>query len=158
MAASIGCAIHCALMPLVFAYLPMLGLGWLADEGFHRYMAVICFALAMAAFVPGWKKHGSFLPLVWGVAGLILINYAAFGLEEGCCSACAGNVPCGVPMETTSVATAAFAGFPLPLLTPLGGILLVVGHVVNHGKRCQCQCCHESNSLDANSDDNLAAE
>ena len=35
MVASIGCAIHCAAMPHVLAYLPALGLTWLADEGFY---------------------------------------------------------------------------------------------------------------------------
>jgi len=161
MAASIGCAIHCALMPLVFAYLPTLGLSWLADEGFHRYMAIICFALAMSAFVPGWRKHGSFLPLAWGIAGLILLNYAAFGLEESCCASCGANEACEVAMETTNVEAAAIAGVPVALLTPLGGLLLVVGHIVNHGKRCRCrstQCCHGSSRFDSNSDENLAAE
>ena len=37
MIASIGCAIHCAAMPLVLAYLPTLGLSWLADEVFHKW-------------------------------------------------------------------------------------------------------------------------
>ncbi|MEZ6100979.1 MAG: MerC domain-containing protein [Pirellulaceae bacterium] len=66
MVASIGCAIHCAAMPLVLAYLPALGLTWLSDEGFHKWMAAICFGLAAAAFVPGWRKHRSFLPAIWG--------------------------------------------------------------------------------------------
>ena len=39
--ASIGCAVHCAVMPLVLAYLPSFGLSWLADEMFHRWMAVL---------------------------------------------------------------------------------------------------------------------
>ena len=34
--AAIGCAIHCAAMPLIIAYLPALGLSFLADEGFHQ--------------------------------------------------------------------------------------------------------------------------
>ncbi|MEM0925351.1 MAG: MerC domain-containing protein, partial [Planctomycetota bacterium] len=34
MIASIGCAIHCAAMPFVIAYLPSLGLSFLSDESF----------------------------------------------------------------------------------------------------------------------------
>ena len=41
MIASIGCAIHCAAMPMVLAYLPALGLGWLAGEEFHRLVVKI---------------------------------------------------------------------------------------------------------------------
>ena len=40
--ASVGCAIHCAAMPFVIAYLPAFGLSFLADEAFHKWMALIC--------------------------------------------------------------------------------------------------------------------
>ena len=49
----------CAAMPMVVGYLPLFGLEFLADESFHRWMAVICFVIALAAFVPGWRKHRS---------------------------------------------------------------------------------------------------
>ena len=167
MIASIGCAIHCAAMPLVLAYLPTLGLGWLAGEGFHQWMAVICFGLAAAAFVPGWRKHGSIIPAMWGAAGLFLLTSAAFGLEGSCCPSCAPgdtstevtsteNIAtanddgcafcesCETTEETTKVASssalAPFAGF----ITPFGGVLLVVGHIANHLKSCKCRgnnCC-----------------
>ena len=152
MIASIGCAIHCAAMPLVFAYLPALGLSWLADEGFHRVMAIVCFGLAMAAFLPGWRKHRSFAPIVWGVLGLALLNTAAFALEGGCCSSCTSAATSCVDGDcaecqiaaTPETSREAIAGFPVALLTPLGGILLVIGHVVNHHKNCRCQCCTEA--------------
>ena len=41
--ASIGCAIHCAAMPFVFAYLPAMGLSFLADESFHKWMACLLY-------------------------------------------------------------------------------------------------------------------
>ena len=40
-AASLGCAIHCAAMPFVIGYLPNLGLTWMAREGFHQWTAVV---------------------------------------------------------------------------------------------------------------------
>lgn len=157
MAASIGCAIHCAAMPLVFAYLPALGLSWLADEGFHRIMAIVCFGLALAAFVPGWRNHRSLFPIAWGVAGLILLNMAAFGLEGSCCASCDAASACcvedctasGVDSEVALNAAEnsnAIAGFPVAWITPLGGLLLVVGHVANHRKNCGCKCCESSSS------------
>ena len=159
MTASIGCAIHCAAMPLVIAYLPALGLSWLADEGFHQWMALICFALAALAFLPGWRAHRSLLPVGFGLAGVFLLTFAAYGLEEGCCPSCA--------VESNESATASACTDPTctlckaeeevtietpeaksltqlvtPFLTPLGGVLLVVGHLSNHRKKSQCQCQH----------------
>ena len=181
MTASIGCAIHCAAMPLVIAYLPALGLGWLADEGFHQYMAIICVALALAAFVPGWRKHRSIVPLVWGTTGLILLNTAAFGLEGSCCPSCnvtttqstasgVGNdAVCTEPAcsacevaaneKTLEASAPTLAGIPVPLLTPLGGVLLVIGHILNHQRRCRCQgesCCMGFNTADASVEEKLA--
>ena len=157
MTASIGCAIHCAAMPLVIAYLPALGLGWLADEGFHQWMAVLCFALAALAFLPGWRKHRSLLPVGFGIAGVFLLTFAAYGLEDGCCPSCAvdqtENVAasacddpdcvfcedeCEVNQETTESNT--LVSSFTPFITPLGGVLLVVGHLANHRKKCNCQC------------------
>lgn len=86
--ASVGCAIHCAAMPLVIAWLPALGLSFLAEEGFHQWMAVLCFGIALAAFVPGWRLHRRLLPAAIGSAGLVLITGAAFGLEGDCCARC----------------------------------------------------------------------
>lgn len=158
MIASVGCAIHCAAMPLVLAYLPALGLTWLADEGFHKWMAALCFALAAAAFVPGWRKHGSLLPAMWGAAGLVLLTTAAFGLEGACCPSCSAescstvatqscsDVGCSSCQVTPSVETVPDSTFSriAPFVTPLGGVLLVIGHVANRRKACTCQgdvCC-----------------
>ncbi|MEM7454864.1 MAG: MerC domain-containing protein [Planctomycetota bacterium] len=87
--ASIGCAIHCAAMPFVFAYLPALGLSFLADEAFHKWMALVCFLIALAAFVPGLLKHGNWWPAGIGTVGLAAITFAAFGLAGECCPSCA---------------------------------------------------------------------
>ncbi len=156
MVASIGCAIHCAAMPLVLAYLPALGLGWLASEGFHQWMAGICFLLAASAFVPGWRKHGSFLPSIWGAAGLLLLTTAAFALEDSCCahgnpgdhaSLAGTDVECASCLLTEgekAVGGSTSVASLTPFVTPLGGLLLVVGHVLNHLKSCRCQgnsCC-----------------
>lgn len=100
--ASVGCAIHCAAMPFVIAWLPALGLSFLAEEGFHQWMAVLCFGLALAAFVPGWRSHRRLLPAVIGATGLILITGAAFGLEGDCCAACQDAQSAAVAAESAS--------------------------------------------------------
>lgn len=89
--ASIGCAIHCAAMPLVIAFLPALGLSFLADEGFHQVMVVVCLMLAAVAFVPGWRRHRRWLPVGIASVGLSLIATAAFALEGQCCAECSAE-------------------------------------------------------------------
>ena len=89
--ASVGCAIHCAAMPFVFAYLPAWGLSFLADESFHKWMALACFLIAIAAFVPGLRKHGNWLPVSIGAFGLGFITFAAFGLAGECCPSCSAK-------------------------------------------------------------------
>lgn len=100
--ASIGCAVHCAAMPFVIAYLPALGLSFLADEAFHQWMAVGCFGIALAAFVPGFRQHGRFTPVVIAAFGLAMISVAAFGFTGECCPSCAGVSPNGTGSGVTS--------------------------------------------------------
>lgn len=148
-------------MPLVIGYLPVLGLGWLADESFHQVMAALCLVLAAVAFVPGWRIHGSLVPVTVGVTGVVLLCFAAYGLE-GCCPSCndassmSPNPPscadescphCLVEGQSTidaSVQSSEASHWWTPMITPLGGLFLVVGHLVNHRKSCKCTgnaCC-----------------
>lgn len=171
MLASVACAIHCAAMPMVIGYLPLLGLQWLANESFHQVMAFVCLAFGVSAFIPGWRKHGSLVPACVGLAGIVLLSVAAFGLECSCCPTCSATdeaqvleLACGdeacqhcvqseplsdspaVEVASSSVPaeTGSFAAWMIPLMTPLGGCLLVAGHLVNHRKKCGCRgdtCC-----------------
>ena len=98
--ASIGCAIHCAAMPFVIAYLPALGLSFLADEGFHKWMALVCFLIAIVAFIPGLRMHRNWLPVSIGGVGLIFITFAAFGLAGECCPSCEAASEPGTTAKT----------------------------------------------------------
>nr|WP_286177372.1 MerC domain-containing protein [Rhodopirellula sp. JC639] len=188
MVASIGCAIHCAAMPFVIAYLPALGLSFLADEAFHQWMAVGCFIIALTAFVPGFRKHGRFKPVIIGSVGLALISVAAFGFAGECCASCESEVV-SPPGEATIVSgdlalaastevctdaccahcanedsadrpdvvlaglnpavnstQAAWVSRILPWITPLGGFVLVLAHLLNQHYGCLCGCCEKSDA------------
>ena len=170
MGAAIGCAIHCAAMPFVIAYLPSLGLSFLADEQFHQWMAIGCFGIALSAFVPGFRRHGRLLPAIIGGGGLAMISIAAFGFAGDCCvpgesdshratmtevSTCTDAHCQHCPVESSTESAGgpsdlsanvspilgvvpSVPGFLLPWLTPLGGLVLVLAHLLN---RHQCRCC-----------------
>ena len=168
--ASIGCAIHCAAMPFVIASLPALGLSFLADESFHRWMALACFVIALAAFVPGFRQHRRWAPAAIAIVGLSLITAAAFGLAgdccaacessaavedsatactEACCEHCAINAPAvsetaaepNAGVHTASVVLPNFLTGLATWITPLGGMLLVSAHLLNRRYGCLCGCC-----------------
>ncbi|MGD9633229.1 MAG: MerC domain-containing protein [Pirellulales bacterium] len=149
--ASIGCAIHCALMPLAIAYLPALGLSWMADSTFHRWMAGACFLLAIAAFGPGWKCHRRMTPAVIGSLGVAFLVGGSFLVEEVCCSRCAelpskpgGEAAAAASGEDFDCCEPVESSWTAWMLTPLGGALLVAGHVANH--QCRCRICRSRQS------------
>ena len=174
LAASIACGIHCAAMPLLLSYLPSFGLSWLAHEGFHQWMTVVCFVFAASAFVPGWRKHKSLVPAFSGVIGITLLSLSAFVFGDECCAAATGsqlaqNAACTDAACTDAACTDAACtdaacseqksgqatdiqkSFQLASFTnwlsPLGGLFLVIGHVANHRKNCTCSsghCCLEA--------------
>ena len=97
LAASVLCAIHCAAMPFVIGFLPLLGLSFLADPAFHQWMVAICLGLALLAFVPGWRRHHRWTPTVIGLVGLSLISFAAFAGPEDCCAGACTTTPGSTP-------------------------------------------------------------
>lgn len=167
--ASTGCAIHCAAMPFAIASLPSLGLSFLADEVFHQWMSVICLAVALVAFGPGWRRHRRLAPVSVGVVGLALICGAAFGLTDQCCAACqavaradetsaaALDACCehcvprkqqnsSIPASSASLGGVGPAGESTllasmaPWITPAGGLILVIAHLLNRRLGCCCSC------------------
>jgi hypothetical protein len=149
-AASAICAVHCAAMPLAMSYLPVIARSWLADASFHRWMAGGCFLLAVMAFGPGWKCHRQVGPALLGTIGIGLLAVGSLVVDGKCCSSCAAlpigqDSQPGAAMLATPVTHCDLNEFPTLtwMLTPLGGALLVVGHVANH--RCRCTACQLRN-------------
>ena len=101
-AASLLCAIHCAAMPFVVGFLPLLGLSFLADPSFHQWMVAVCLALALVAFVPGWRRHHRVTPAIIGVLGLGMISFAAFAGPEDCCATGCGDS--ATPADSNGIA------------------------------------------------------
>lgn len=96
--------LHCAAMPLVLTFLPIIGAEWLADEGVHRWLAVAALGIGMATFVPGFRRHRRVLVPSLAAAGLGLLVVSAFMLPHDCCASGA-TLSKGVDLTLASSAT-----------------------------------------------------
>jgi len=70
---SLLCAIHCALLPLLIAALPSLGISsWLGDR-FEWAFVSFATALSLFSLVVGYRRHGSVRALSLLIPGLIAL-------------------------------------------------------------------------------------
>ncbi len=72
-AASVFCALHCALLPILLALLPALGIGFLAWSGLE--WAFVCFAslLGLVSLWMGYQRHRVYRALLFLIPGLFLV-------------------------------------------------------------------------------------
>ena len=56
-AASVACAIHCALLPLVLTSLPVLGINIINNTWFEVFMILLAAAIGSYSLTHGYKKH-----------------------------------------------------------------------------------------------------
>ena len=73
MSASLACAVHCAVFPLVLASLPALGLAWLDSEWVDWTMVLLAAGIALSAHRGGFTMHRRCLPTSVAVVGLLTI-------------------------------------------------------------------------------------
>lgn len=72
---SLVCAIHCALLPLLIALLPSLGIAIWLGEGFERGFVLFASLLGLSSMVWGYRRHRAVRAL-----GLLLPGLAALWL------------------------------------------------------------------------------
>ena len=69
------CAIHCCVMPLVITFLPLIGLGWLANEWVEWVLFACSAAIGTSSLCLGYRQHGNknaFRTLAFGLSVLAL--------------------------------------------------------------------------------------
>ena len=72
--ASVACAIHCAVLPLLLTSLPLLGVEIIHNVGFEYFMIILAFFIGAYSFYHGWKKHHhSLTPILIFSAGFALL-------------------------------------------------------------------------------------
>ena len=100
--ASIACAIHCAALPLVVTYLPLIGLEFLANVWVEIIMIVLSLCIGAWSLSGSYKRHHNVVPILILVSGFALIAMGHFLLHE---------------LES--------------FLIPLGGCTIAVAHYLN---------------------------
>lgn len=72
--ASVACAIHCALLPLVLTSLPLFGINIINNSSFEFFMIGLSFCVGVVALYHGWKRHHhSKLPVILFSAGIAFL-------------------------------------------------------------------------------------
>lgn len=72
--ASLACAIHCAVLPMILSTLPVFGINIVDNVAFEYFMIVLAFCIGCYSFWHGYRKHHhSFLPLVIFCVGILLL-------------------------------------------------------------------------------------
>ncbi|HEX4851893.1 MAG TPA: MerC domain-containing protein [Puia sp.] len=72
--ASVACAIHCAILPLLISSLPVFGINIINNSFFEIFMILLAFAIGSLALVHGYRKHHrNLVPIFLFVAGMLLL-------------------------------------------------------------------------------------
>ncbi len=73
-AASIACAIHCAVLPLLMTSLPILGINIINNNWFEVMMIVLAFGIGIYSLTHGFKQHHhQWLPILIFSVGMSLL-------------------------------------------------------------------------------------
>jgi hypothetical protein len=119
---SLVCAIHCALLPLVIALLPSLGIATWLGEGFERGFVTFATLLGFFTLVWGYRRHREVRAL-----GMLIPGLAALWI--------------GVLYEPLHHAL-----IPHAVTMTLGGTLVGLAHLanlrLNHGHVHDASCAH----------------
>ena len=118
MTASTLCAVHCAVVPVLFTSLPLIGLGFLANAWVEWGMIVLALAIGTysigGAYLRVHKRPGPLFLLIAGFA-VILLGHAFI------------------------------TGWLEAIMVPAGGLLIAAAHFVNY--RYTGACSHNNQKM-----------
>ena len=103
--ASTLCALHCAIVPLMFTFLPLAGLSFLTHPLFEWSMIALALSLGVASiFMSYFRTHRRALPLLVLLAGFALIILGHIYLR----------------------------GWMEAIVMPVGGLTIALAHFLNY--------------------------
>ena len=72
--ASVACAIHCAVLPLLISSLPIFGINIIFFFAFEYFMILLAFAIGSVSLAHGYRKHHrSYMPVLLFTIGILLL-------------------------------------------------------------------------------------
>ena len=78
-AASIGCAIHCALLPVVVTSLPIFGINIIHNSLFEWGMIALAFSIGIYSLLHGYvKHHQNYKPIIIFTGGCLFLLLKQF--------------------------------------------------------------------------------
>jgi hypothetical protein len=115
--ASTLCTIHCILLPLVMALLPVLARPIMEHDFVHVGLAGFVLVFCLMAYIPGYLSHRD-KRLIWiGAAGLTLVFFATFVARFW------GEIAEGV-------------------IITMGNTVIIFGHMLNRRLLAHAKCKH----------------
>lgn len=141
--ASIFCAIHCAIAPILLLVAPTLGGLWVHPLS-HLAIAALVLPVAAFALRHGFRSHGKRWVIMLGGMGIGLVLVGAAlpyltGPAVDSCASCDQCCPSYVVDEATGTETLNIP--PASIVTLIGGASLVAAHLAN--LRC-CSLCRSA--------------
>jgi prepilin signal peptidase PulO-like enzyme (type II secretory pathway) len=104
---SMVCVLHCIALPFLVIMVPQLTAYWFAGEDFHLMLIYLVLPTSIVAIGLGCRRHRSYRVMSWGLGGLTILVFAALY----------GHDVFGETAEK--------------LLTLLGGLLVMIAHLIN---------------------------
>ena len=100
------CLVHCLLLPVIIALLPLLN--QVSATHFHAQMLLVVVPVSLFAFALGFRRHGNHAIIAWGTTGIAIL--ATGGI----------------------VAHASYGALADTLMTIAGSIVLAISHYFNN--------------------------
>ncbi|MCB0356701.1 MAG: MerC domain-containing protein [Bdellovibrionales bacterium] len=77
------CILHCTFLPIIFGFLPALGMEhWVHNRFIHLLFFILMVLFAVVAFILRFHRHKSMLPLIWFLSGVTLVGIGHFILKD----------------------------------------------------------------------------
>ena len=126
--ASTICAIHCALLPVILLFLPLLGLEFITNPAIEITLIGVSLIIGLYTLRNGYlKHHGKLYPTVLFILGLSIIVLGHFTI--------------GHDLHEGKIDEITFLSVLGAVIIPVGAVLIAVAHYKNR-KMC-LSCTHD---------------
>ena len=127
------CGIHCLMMPVLLALLPIVASSLFAHENFHLWMLLLVLPTTSISIFMGCRKHKDKWTAALSLTGLcimIAVTIFEYATHTSCasCGGCSGAASAPVP--------------PTAWFNTFGGLFLASAHVRNFKLCRKSDCCH----------------